>query len=199
MRTAPLTFRVAYRGCNHEGMDFDLPIARHYVKVGVEMVHMGDDLGTQSGPLLGPRILEEFLVPEYRRLFDFYKRCGVLVTFHSCGNIESVVETFMDLGVDVLNPVQATANDLDRVRKMTQGRMALQGAVSSALIMEGPPERIAAEVRKRIRQLGRGGGYFCGPDQGMPFPRAHIDALHDAVATYRPPGAGGQPGVFFRQ
>ncbi|KPJ53610.1 MAG: hypothetical protein AMS16_05190 [Planctomycetes bacterium DG_58] len=190
---------MAYRGCNHEGMDFDLPIARHYVKVGVEMVHMGDDLGTQSGPLLGPRILEEFLVPEYRRLFDFYKRCGVLVTFHSCGNIESVVETFMDLGVDVLNPVQATANDLDRVRKMTQGRMALQGAVSSALIMEGPPERIAAEVRKRIRQLGRGGGYFCGPDQGMPFPRAHIDALHDAVATYRPPGAGGQPGVFFRQ
>ena len=167
----------------HRIMDFDLAVAEHYVKAGVEMVLMGDDLGTQSGPLLGPRIVREFLVPEYRRLFDFYRERGVLISFHSCGNIESMLDTFMDLGVDVLNPVQATANDLDKVRRMTRGRMALQGAVSTALIMDGPPERIVAEVRRRMWQLGREGGYFCSPDQGMPFPQAHIDALNEAVET----------------
>ena len=191
----------------HRIMDFDLAIARHYVKAGIEVASLGDDLGTQMGPLLGPRIVEEFLVPEYRRLFEFYRSCGkvataadekknegtvphggtvpsVLIAFHSCGNIESVLDTFMDLGVDVLNPVQATANDLDEVRRRTAGRMALQGAVSSGLVMEGPPERIALEVRRRMWQLGRKGGYFCSPDQGMPWPQSHIDALNAAVREF---------------
>lgn len=165
-------------------MDFHLGIARHYAKIGVEMVGMGDDLGTQIGPLLGPPTVEEFLVPEYRRLFDFYRERGVLVGFHSCGCIESVLDTFMDLGVDVLNPVQATANDHGLVRRKTQGRMALQGGISTAIIMAGPPERIATEVRKKMWQLGRDGGYFCGADQGMPFPAEHVAALEQALTEY---------------
>lgn len=168
----------------HRIMDFDLAVAKHHLAVGVELAALGDDLGTQAGPLLGPEILEEFFIPEYRRLFEFYRQHDVLISFHSCGKIESVLETFMDLGVDVLNPVQATANDLDGVRSVTRGRMALQGAVSTATIMAGPVERIVAEVRRRLWQLGREGGYFCGPDQGLPFPREHVDALHQAVETY---------------
>ena len=83
----------------HRVMDFQLGIARHYAAVGVEVVRFSDDLGTQIAPLLGPRLVEEFLVPEYRRLFGFYKERGVLIEFHSCGRIDSVLDTFMDLGV----------------------------------------------------------------------------------------------------
>jgi uroporphyrinogen-III decarboxylase len=90
----------------------------------------------------------------------------------------------MELGVDVLNPVQARANDLDKVRAITQGRMALQGAVATETIMSGPKERIVAEVRERLWQLGRHGGYFCCPDQGMPFPAENIAAFHEAVERY---------------
>ena len=165
-------------------MDFDLGIARHYLRVGIEVASLGDDLGTQSGPLLGPRIVAEFLVPEYRRLFDLYRSRGVIITFHCCGQLDSVLDVLMDLGVNVLNPVQATANDLDAVRRRTAGRTALEGGVSTRTIIEGPPERIAAEVRQRIRQLGRDGGYFCAPDQGMPFPPAHLKAFEEAVAEY---------------
>lgn len=165
-------------------MDFQMGIARHYVALGVEFAQLGDDLGTQAGSLLGPRIVDEFLVPEYERLFRFYKAHDVVIGFHSCGNLASVLDTLIDLGVDVLNPVQVTANDLDRVRSATQGRVALQGGVTSATIMEGPPERIAAEVRQRILQLGRDGGYFCGPDQFMPYPQGHLDALAQAVAEH---------------
>lgn len=168
----------------HRVMDFQLAVARHYAAVGVELASLGDDLGTQAGPLLGPEIVEEFLVPEYRRLFEFYKSRGVLVSFHSCGRIDSVLDVFLDLGVDVLNPVQATANDLDAVRARTRGRMALQGAVSTGAIMAGPVERIRREVRQRLWQLGRDGGYFCGPDQGMPFPPEHIAAVHEAIEAF---------------
>lgn len=168
----------------HRIMDFQLGIAQHYARLGVEFVQLGDDLGTQKGPLLGPKTVNEFLVPEYRRLFQFYRERGVLIGFHSCGNVESLLDTFMDLGVDVLNPVQATANDLDRVRALTQGRMALQGGVSSATIMAGPPELIEREVRQRLWQLGREGGYFCRQDQGLPYPQEHLDALQEAIARY---------------
>jgi uroporphyrinogen decarboxylase len=168
----------------HHIMDFHLGIARHYVSLGVEFVQLTDDLGTQRGPLLGPRIVEEFLVPEYERLATFYKERGVLVGFHSCGNVASVIDILIRLGVDVLNPVQATANNLDRIRSLTQGRMALQGGVNSATIMEGPVDRIVAEVRERLRQLGQHGGYFCGQDQDLPFPEAHVAALRDALETY---------------
>jgi uroporphyrinogen decarboxylase len=168
----------------HRIMDFQLGIAAHYVKLGVEFAHLGDDLGTQRGPLLSPRIVAEFLVPEYRRLFDLYRARGVLIGFHSCGSVAAVLDTFMELGVNVLNPAQATANDLDQLRVRTQGRMALQGGVSSATIMAGPVERIAAEVKERLWQLGREGGYFCSPDQGMPYPAAHLEAFRQAVADY---------------
>ena len=171
----------AVRDLLHRIMDFQLGIARHYLAVGAEMVRMGDDLGTQKGLLLSPAILDEFLVPEYRRLFDFYKQHGILVNFHSCGHISPILEMFMDLGVDILNPAQVTANDLDELRRRTQGRMALQGGVRSATIVAGPVEAIRDEVAQRLWQLGREGGYFCGPDQGMPWPEAHIQALHDAV------------------
>ena len=123
-------------------------------------------------------------MPEYRRLFELYRKRGVIIAFHSCGNIESVLETFMELGVDVLNPVQASANDLDQVRTVTQGRMALQGAVSTHTIMIGPVERIVAETRRRMWQLGREGGYFCAPDQGLPFPESHVQALRETVERY---------------
>jgi uroporphyrinogen decarboxylase len=108
----------------------------------------------------------------------------VLIIFHSCGKIDSAVDTFMQLGVDILNPVQATANDLDKVRSQTQGKMALQGAINSATGMDGPVERIVAEVRERIWQLGQQGGYFCDWDQGLPFPEEHAVALQEAIEEY---------------
>jgi len=169
-------------------MDFQLGMARHYLRAGVQFASLGDDLGAQNGPMLSPRLVAGFLAPEYTRLFQFYREQQALIGFHSCGNLDSVIDLFVDLGVDVLNPIQASANDLARVRARTQGRLALHGGVSSAVVMEGPPDRITAEVRRCLWLLGREGGYICGPDQGMPYPPEHLDALRAAVETY-----GGYP------
>ncbi len=138
-------------------MDFHLGIAEHYAELGVEIVSLSDDLGTQQGLLLSPQIIDEFLMPEYRRLIGFYKRRGVTVNFHSCGHVEPLIGRFLERGIDILNPIQASANDLDALRRATQGRIALQGG---------------------------DGGFFCRPDQGMPWPREHLRALEDAVAEF---------------
>lgn len=187
METMMIAFHTepnAAREVLHRIMDFHLGIARHYAELGVEIVSLSDDLGTQQGLLLSPSIIDEFLVPEYRRLFDFYKRRGVLVNFHSCGHVEPLIGRFLELGVDILNPIQASANDLEALRAATQGRIALQGGVSSALVVSGPTGAIRDEVQRRIRQLGRHGGYFCRPDQGMPWPDDHIRALEDSVDEF---------------
>lgn len=168
----------------HRIMDFQLGIARHYLALGVEFANLGDDLGTQRSLILSPRIINDFLVPEYRRLFDLYKSHGVLINFHSCGHIEPVLSVFMDLGVDVLNPLQASANDIFAVREKTRGRMALMGGISSAALMDGPPEKIPEEVRCRIHLLGAGGGYFCGPDQSLPWPEENYRAYEQALAQW---------------
>ena len=171
----------AVRELFHRIMDFQLGIARHYLAVGVEMVQLGDDLGTQSRLLLSPRLVHEFLVPEYRRLCNLYQEQGVLINFHSCGHITPLLETFIELGISILNPIQASANNLAEVRRITQGRMALQGGVCSATLVNGPVEAICSEVIERMWQLGRQGGYFCCPDQSMPWPEAHYRALEKTV------------------
>ena len=171
----------AVRELLHRIMDFQLGIARHYLKVGVEMVQIGDDLGTQSRLLLSPRIVNEFLVPEYQRLCSLYREQGVLINFHSCGHITPLLETFIELGINILNPIQSSANDLDKLREITQDRMALQGGVNSATVMNGPTEDIRAETIARMWQLGRQGGYFCCPDQSMPWPDENYQTLEDIV------------------
>lgn len=87
-------------------MDFHLGIAEHYAELGVEIVSLSDDLGTQQGLLLSPQIIDEFLMPEYRRLIGFYKRRGVTVNFHSCGHVEPLIGRFLERGIDILNPIR---------------------------------------------------------------------------------------------
>ena len=66
-------------------MDFQLGIAKMYVENGAEVVRLADDLGGQTSLLMSREMIEEFLVPEYRRLIEFYKKHNVIIEFHSCG------------------------------------------------------------------------------------------------------------------
>jgi uroporphyrinogen decarboxylase len=164
--------------------DFHLGLAEQYVALGVEWASLGDDLGHQLGLLFSRETLEEFFLPEYRRVFGFYEERGVRVNFHSCGRVQDLADVLIGLGVDVLNPVQASANDLPLLRARTHGRLTLMGGVPSHVVYEGPPARIRAEVGEKIALLGRSGGYICTPDQGLPFPPEHIEAFRAAVEEF---------------
>ncbi|MCL2701739.1 MAG: hypothetical protein FWE88_08610 [Phycisphaerae bacterium] len=168
----------------HHYMDFQLGIARHYIKLGVEAIQFSEDLGTQKSLIVGPEIMEEFMLPEYERLFRVYREKGVLLELHSCGHVEPILPLLMELGIDVLNPIQATANNLDNIRATTQGRMALHGGVRSDIVLDGPAERIVEETRRRIAQLGSAGGYFCSVDQHLDFPPEHVDVMNRTIQQF---------------
>ena len=168
----------------HRIMDFQIGIANLYLSHGVELAFLGDDLGTQSSLLLSPKIIDEFLLPEYRRIFDLYKQNGVLINFHSCGHIEPLLHMLMELGADIINPVQATANNLRNMREVTQGRMTLCGGISSHLLMEGSIDEIIRTTKQTMYMLGAEGGYICTSDQHMPFEKEKIDAFIHTVEEY---------------
>lgn len=178
--TEPEFVRIVFRKI----MDFQLGIAETYLKCGAEVVRLGDDLGSQNGPLFSKDMIREFLVPEYKRLIDFYKQHGIIVEFHSCGCVENIVDIFMELGVDVLNPIQASANNLEKIRKMTDGKMCLRGGISTALIANGTQEEIRADVKEKIKLLGKYGGYFCSPDQKIPWSEENYTCFMEALEEF---------------
>jgi uroporphyrinogen decarboxylase len=169
-------------------MDFQLGVAEQYVRIGIDMASPGDDHGTQASLLFSPELFRKLYKPQYARLFSFYRSRDIVINFHSDGNVLPLVDDFIELGIDILNPVQATALDLPELRQRTAGRMALLGGVSTGTIEKGTPEDVREEVRNRIRTLGREGGYICGPDHSLPFPPANVAALRSAVEEY-----GGYP------
>lgn len=165
-------------------MDFQLGMAKVYLKNGVEVVRFSDDLGTQNSLLMSKDMITEFLVPEYRRLFEVYKKKNVIIEFHSCGCIGEIIEILINLGASVLNPIQANANNLAELRKKTDGRLCLRGGISTELIMAGDTAQIEADVKKKIALLGKNGGYFCCPDQRMPWKQKSHNAFTAALREW---------------
>lgn len=165
-------------------MDFQVGISKHYLNAGIETAGFSDDLGTQNSLILSPDIINEFLLPEYRRLFRIYKEKSVIINFHSCGHIEPLIDMFIELGTDILNPVQSTANDLASISGRVYKKIAVQGAVSTNLIMNGTEDAIRSEVKKVIELLGKDGGYFCSPDQYLPFPETQLKIFNEAVREF---------------
>ena len=149
-----------------------------YLELGVDAVGFSEDLGSQRALMISPVMFREFLLPEYVYCFENVLRAKRMVHFHSCGCVEAVAADLAGIGVTLLNPVQARANDLRRVKRETAGRMALSGAIDTAVLATGTPAQVRAEVARVMEILKPGGGYICGPDQGIPgIPEENIVAL----------------------
>jgi uroporphyrinogen decarboxylase len=87
------------------------------------------------------------------------------------------------IGVSILNPIQARANDLRCIKAETVGRMALHGGIDTAVLALGTPDDVRAEVLRVMDILKPGGGYICAPDQEIPgVSERNMQALWEAAA-----------------
>jgi uroporphyrinogen decarboxylase len=124
-------------------------------------------------------------MPEYDFIFGDLVKNGILIHFHSCGCVDAIAGDLAEIGISILNPVQAKANDLDRLKRDTLGKMALSGAVDTATILMGTPEEVRNEVIRVMRILKPGGGYICAPDQYFPnFPQKNMDMLKSTAIEF---------------
>lgn len=153
-----------------------------YLELGVDAIGFSEDLGSQRALMMSPAMFRRFILPEYQYCFENVLRAGKIVHFHSCGCVHSVAGDLAGIGVTILNPIQARANDLHQVKATTAGRMALHGGIDTAILALGTPQDVRTEVARIMDILKPGGGYICAPDQDIPgIPAENKQALWDTA------------------
>jgi uroporphyrinogen decarboxylase len=130
----------------------------------VEMIWIGDDWGTQRGPILQPRLFREIFLPRYRQFCSFVKsRAEVKIALHSCGSVRWALENFAEAGIDVVHPLQGDAREMDDPEDLKK-RFGTQLAFYSnqrnqTTLPHGTPEDVRQDVIRKIHALAPGGGY----------------------------------------
>ncbi len=156
----------------------------------VDFFWYGDDFSTQRGMMLSPELWRRFLGPVYREVFALIKSFGVGVWFHSCGTFRPVLAELVDSGMDVWETVQVhlEGNDPHELKTEFGKHITFFGAINCQRTLPfGTPEDVRSEVRERVRVLGRGGGYICGPDHSIQknMPAENLIALYDEARRCR--------------
>ncbi len=130
----------------------------------IDIVQLGDDLGTQKGPQLSPRMYRRLVKPYHARLWGFARqKSGLPLFLHCCGGIYPLLPDLIEAGVDILNPVQFNAAGMEPRRlKQEFGRDLVfwgGGADTQAVLPNATPEEVRAHVREMIEIFAPGGGF----------------------------------------
>ncbi len=131
----------------------------------IDIVGEGDDYGTQQSQLIAPEQFREYYLPHFTRVMKFIKskRPDIKILFHSCGNIRPVIPDFIEMGVDILNPVHFTASGMEPVQlKKDFGRDIVfwgGGVDTQHILPSGTPEEVKDDVKRNIEALAPGGGF----------------------------------------
>jgi uroporphyrinogen decarboxylase len=131
------------------------------VAQGVDVLWLGDDFGTQRAMLISPPMWREFIKERYARLIAAFKRQNpaLKIAYHSDGYIEPIIPDLIEIGLDVLNPVQPRSMDPADIKRKYGGHLAFWGTVDVQHTFPfGRPEDIANEVFERLRSVAPGGG-----------------------------------------
>lgn len=133
----------------------------------IEAIKLGDDLGTQGGPMMSPRTYRSVVKPYHREICDFIKaRTRARIYLHTCGSVYALLPDLVDAGFEILNPVQVSAAGMDTARLKAQfgDRLSFWGAIDTQQALPfGTIEEVQREVERRIADLAPGGGYVLAP------------------------------------
>ena len=156
----------------------------------IDVVSTSDDVADQRGPLVSPDMYRKYIKPRHKRFFDLiHAHTDAKLLFHSCGSVYRLLPDFIDIGVDFINPVQVSCNDMetDRLKREFGADLGFWGAIDSMHVLpNGTPEAVRAEVENRIRDLGPGGGYILASVHNVQHdvPVENVVAMYDAARNF---------------
>lgn len=149
--------------------DYNVALVEQAVQYPIDVVHFGDDWGSQRGLMMGPALWERFLMPRLERMYGVAKTAGKFVSIHSCGHVQEVFPQLIAIGLDCFNPFQPEVMDPYEMKRLYGDRLAFWGGVSTQrLLPYGTPDEVRAEVGRLLREVGEGGGYICAPAHSIP-------------------------------
>jgi len=175
-RFLEIRLAIAERALQEVGKDVDIVMVT------------SDDLGGTESPLISPALYRSLIKPRQQRTFDFFRaRTGAKLYYHTDGAIYPLLPDFVDLGVDILNPVQVSADGMGDTQKLKRefgDKLTFWGAIDTHHALPyGTPEVVREEVRRRIRDLGPRGGYVVCPVHNIQpeVPPANVVAMFESA------------------
>jgi uroporphyrinogen decarboxylase len=136
------------------GLEIQMELCKRMLEaVGncVDVVHFGDDYGMQTGPILSPDLYRNIFKPRQKKLYSFIKsKTDAKILFHSCGSVYKLIGDFIDAGIDALNPIQVSAEDMDskKLKREFGNKIAFWGGVDSQRVL---PFGTRDDVRKEVK------------------------------------------------
>jgi len=155
----------------------------------IDVVSISDDMGIQTQAFMSPDLYRRMVKPHHKRQVDTIRQhTGARVILHSDGAIFDIIPDLIDAGVQILNPIQTNAVGMDPERlKREFGRdLSFWGGIDTQDVLpHGTPEDVAAEVRNRVGDLGRGGGYVLASVHNIQaeVPAANIVAMFETARS----------------
>lgn len=130
---------------------YKVTIRRGKEELGLDGIWTSDDIGTQTGPFFSPAVFREFFKPYYKELIDYTHELGMHFWLHTCGNVEMMIPDYIDMGLDVLHPIQKYTMDEREIVQKFGGKICFwAGFDVQQIIPYGTPEDVRREVRFMI-------------------------------------------------
>ena len=156
----------------------------------LDVFQFGDDLAIDTGPAMSPELYREMIKPYQAELFQFIKdRTSAKIYYHCDGSVVDLLEDLIEIGVEILNPIQASAEAMDtaELKRRFGKKITFWGAIDSTDVLPRKTvEGVRAEVKKRIHDLAPGGGYvLAGVHNLQPdVPPENIVAMYEEAARF---------------
>ncbi len=158
-------------------------------KGGVDLLWMGEDLGTQIAPIISLELYRKHIKPLHKSFIDLAKSFDVPVIIHTCGSSSWVYEDFIEMGVTAVDTLQPEAENMspEYLKKRFGGRLAFHGCISTAgPLATGTPDTVRAVCRKTLDIMMPGGGYCMAPTHQIQdnTPVENVLAMYETGKTY---------------
>jgi len=172
-------------------LDYAIVYSEQLILAGSDIIFLGDDVGMQTGMLIAPDLWRGTLKPRLARLCGHIqsRKPTVKIAYHSCGSIASIIPDLVEIGVDILNPVQPLAYDMELAAlKLRYGNdLVFYGGIDvQQCIPFGTPDEISRQVKHAIEAAASGGGFIIAPAHIIPAETSpeNVLAFFNAVEQY---------------
>ncbi len=153
----------------------------------IDGVLLGSDWGTQKDLIMSPDTWKNLIRDGEKRQYELIRSAGKNVMVHSCGNILRLMDELIDLGVDILNPVQPECMDLKFLKERYGNKITFWGGISTQSVLPyGTPQQVMRETERVITLMSKNGGYITCPSQEIQtdVPYENLKALIEAAKSF---------------
>lgn len=170
-------------------LDIRIKQIGYYAKAGADVIMLGDDVADQRGMMMSLPLWRSILKPRLARMVDKAKSANkdCVVFYHSDGNMWDIIPDLIDIGVDIINPVQPECMSPENVKRVFGDKICMWGTIGvQSTLPFGTAEEVRQTVRRRIGECGKNGGLILSPahmiEPEVPF--ENVVALYEAIREY---------------